>query len=234
MFKWLSYFCVCFFLAVTDCSSASSQLVETPAASALASSAPGTGSESYWEKYSSSPTENKVFQQDGEVAPRSVDESDAGDRNIGDYAEDDIPELDSTAGEPTLNNWPTKTISQITVSPFLQTKVPEDQSIRLLRKYARDWNRMESIQKSFQWDAPCIRYKPLLFEDVALERYGQRVRGDFLQPAFSAIHFFSSAALLPLHARHDPVWSCDYPLGYCRPGNCTDRIYQRYFWNLGR
>ncbi|MEM9412580.1 MAG: hypothetical protein AAGA30_15815, partial [Planctomycetota bacterium] len=121
------------------------------------------------------------------------------------------------------------TALQIDVRDF-SGEVPNDRSSTFIQGYSRDWNLFIVSQKSYCWDSPQLRYQPLYFEDVALERYGQVVKGDCVQTAISAAHFFSSAALLPFHMLRDPVYSCDYPLGYCRPGNCTNRIYQKQFW----
>lgn len=145
-------------------------------------------------------------------------------------------EQNSPATRPlALSDWPRKSLSEIRISPYDSSGTkPSDQSSRMLVRYSRDWCAIACCEKFLLWDAPNIRYMPLLFEDVALERYGNVFRNDYLQTALSAVHFFSSTALLPFHARHDPVWSCDYPLGYCRPGNCSQRIFQRQFWGLNR
>ncbi len=143
---------------------------------------------------------------------------------------------DTESDEPvTLSQWPRKQLTEIRINPYLvQNPTPSDQSQRLLEKYTSGWELTEHSNKLLMWEAPALKYKPLLFEDVALERYGHVVRNDFWQTTVSAVHFFSSAALLPLHARHEPVWGCDYPLGYCRPGNCTNSIFQRQFWGRRR
>ena len=148
---------------------------------------------------------------------------------------DDEPNDSPVKRATNLTQWPESSLTQIRLDiREFSDQVPEDQSARLLNQYARDWNSFGAQPKTLMWDAPNIRYMPLMFEDVALERYGQVVRGDYFQTVVSAAHFFSSAALLPLHAIHDPVYSCDTPLGYCRPGDCTERIYQRQFWRFIR
>ena len=141
-------------------------------------------------------------------------------------------ESESTYKRPeVLAQWPTRSMSSLRIDPRPQSnQLPTDQAYRLIDRYSRDWNATASIHKRLNWQAPNLRYQPLFFEDVALERYGQVVRNDYLQTAVSLAHFFTSAALLPVHARQDPVYSCDYPLGYCRPGNCTNKIFQRPFW----
>ena len=133
----------------------------------------------------------------------------------------------------TLRDWPRQTIGEIPIDPRdLSSQVPADLSAPLINRFARNWSQFESTEKIYKWEAPNIYYRPLYFEDVALERYGQTFKNDHWQTAISAAHFFSSACLLPLHMRLDPIRACDYPLGYCRPGNCTNRIWQRQFWGL--
>jgi len=154
-------------------------------------------------------------------------------------SEFDREDEDSNFGEtnsriPTLSQWPKLAITEISIDPRdLDSNVPRDRSEYLIQKQPRNWNTFECCEKIFMWQAPDIRHYPLYFENVGLERYGQS-RNEFFQPAVSAVHFFSSAFLLPLHMRQDPAYSYDTPLGYCRPGNCTQRIYQRQFWNVKR
>jgi hypothetical protein len=134
-----------------------------------------------------------------------------------------------------LQQWPASPMSALRPDPRpTTTNIPLDQADRLISQYSRDWNSLAVTEKPFNWEAPNIRYQPLYFEDVDLERYGHVVRDDYFQSIVSFAHFFTSAALLPLHMRHDPVYSCDYPLGYCRPGNCTNQIFQRPFWSRNR
>lgn len=151
-----------------------------------------------------------------------------------DYLEDDDPlEADSELENPLsgLNRWPRKSIFEIRIDPReYSIKAPNDDSSLLLTSYGRDWNRFAARQKFLAWDAPNIRYHPLYFEDVALERYGQVFGNDYLQTAKSGAHFFSAFLLWPLHARHDPTFSCETPLGYCRPGNNTSSINERKIW----
>jgi hypothetical protein len=78
------------------------------------------------------------------------------------------------------------------------------------------------------WPAPQIAYHPLYFEDVRLERYGQ-VRYPCLQPARGAIHFFGSLTVLPWLAYQQRPLECEYPLGYCRPGNINPYTFDRWW-----
>ncbi len=79
------------------------------------------------------------------------------------------------------------------------------------------------------WCAPNIRYQPLYFEDVGLERYGYQ-HGDLWQPACSALHFGASFTMLPFNLMRDKPGRCTYPLGYCRPGSCAPQIKDKWFF----
>jgi hypothetical protein len=80
-------------------------------------------------------------------------------------------------------------------------------------------------EKVYAWAAPDIRYQPLYFEDVALERYGQTPCG-LRQTVLSGIHFFSSAALLGFQKLDRHPCDCDWPLGFCRPGSDVPFVWQ--------
>ena len=126
--------------------------------------------------------------------------------------------------------WPELDIQEISIDPRIHSKKqPRDRAYMLSQKFSRSWNQFEAICKDYHWQAPCVRYQPLYFEDVALERYGQ-CRSGLGQVIASSGHFFKSAAFLPFHMRHDPPYSCEYPLGYCRPGNCAYETVQNHFW----
>jgi hypothetical protein len=74
----------------------------------------------------------------------------------------------------------------------------------------------------YYWDATCLCYRPLYFEEVNLERYGYGCC-ECLQPAASAAHFFATVPALPYcMAAHCPG-ECEYTLGHYRPGNCPPR-----------
>ena len=63
-----------------------------------------------------------------------------------------------------------------------------------------------------------ICYRPLYFEEIALERYGYS-RG-ILQPAISGAHFFGSVAALPYKMTVRPPRSCECSNGFGLPGDC--------------
>jgi hypothetical protein len=73
---------------------------------------------------------------------------------------------------------------------------------------------------TYTWKASGMCYKPLYFEDVALERHGHSW-GPLLQPVMSGAHFFGTLPILPYKMGVDPPWECVYPLGHYRPGNCA-------------
>lgn len=128
--------------------------------------------------------------------------------------------------------WPRKTINEIKIDiRHGDTVLPQDQSFRLINKDSTKWTEYSPYPKLFAWVAPNIRYQPLYFEDVALERYGQTLP-PYQQSLASSLHFFKSLVTLPNQMRHDRPASCDYPLGFCRPGNPTPCIYQRQYFGL--
>lgn len=123
--------------------------------------------------------------------------------------------------------WPLKGIRAISLDIREKgDEAPEDVASGLVNSQAGRWNSFNASPKVFAWAAPNIRYQPLYFEDVALERYGQ-TKGHCRQAAHSAVHFFTSAVLLPLHMHHERPASCDYPLGFCRPGADVPYTHKR-------
>ena len=72
--------------------------------------------------------------------------------------------------------------------------------------------------QQYFWKASGLLHKPLYFEDVSLERYGQT---HILQPAVSGLKFFATVPLLPYRIGVDHPCKCIYTLGYQRPGNCA-------------
>ena len=73
---------------------------------------------------------------------------------------------------------------------------------------------------TFTWKAAGYCHKPLYFEHWNLERYGHS-HGPWLDPFFSAAHFFVRVPLLPYQMGVELPWECVYPLGYYRPGDCA-------------
>ena len=89
------------------------------------------------------------------------------------------------------------------------TNMPSDYSGKL---FADDSS--SNFPGSFQsrlaaWEAPNIRYQPLYFQDVSLERYGY-TKGPILQTIDSASYFGTSLILLPVNMVARPPRSLCY------------------------
>ena len=125
------------------------------------------------------------------------------------------------------SSWPKHSIREINLSLDEVGRVPEDRS-ELLDEYGRVGPVGESL-KVYAWVAPNIRYQPLYFEDVVLERYGQ-TQPDFRQGIRSAIFFGAQFTGWSLALLETKPKSCDYPLGFCRPGTCVPQTTQRHFF----
>lgn len=80
------------------------------------------------------------------------------------------------------------------------------------------------------WEAPAFYHRPLYFEEVNLERYGHKHR--YLQPVYSAAHFFGNALALPYKMGVNPPCERIYTLGHYRPGDCNphDRHGLPFSW----
>ena len=75
------------------------------------------------------------------------------------------------------------------------------------------------------YQAHNFKHRPLYFEEVNLERYGNQLP---LQNVISAAHFFTSAGLMPYQLGAKPPNCCVSTLGHKRPGDCVP--YQRHRW----
>ena len=145
------------------------------------------------------------------------DDSDSGRDDLDDLDEDE----DDSPKREELGAWPKRSIQEVRVDASeYGSKIPEDRSDNLFANSKRFGVDLPATDKTFAWAAPNIRYQPLYFEDVSLERYGQ-TKGLIRQPFVSAIKAFGGGAVLPLRALRDNPYSCDSPLGYCRPGSPT-------------
>jgi len=84
------------------------------------------------------------------------------------------------------------------------------------------------------WTASGLCYKPLYFEDRALERYGHST-GPYTQPLLSAAHFFGTLPILPYKMGLRAPNECVYTLGHYRPGNCAPYIVPAipFTWRAG-
>ncbi len=139
--------------------------------------------------------------------------------------QDETPQRERVAFGP----WPAKNIDDISIDiRDTSSDKPEDRSSQLIGFNPKQWTQFTPTPKVFAWVAPDIRYQPLFFEDVALERYGQTLP-PYRQTVLSAIRMTNSFFLFPNHACNDPIFSCDYPLGFCRPGDKVDYTLQRQY-----
>lgn len=145
-------------------------------------------------------------------------------------------ELTAALGKDDIANlfkagqWPRKSISAISLDVREKKGGPKGIAGQLMETQKNVWSEFSPEFKIFAWVAPDIRYQPLYFENVALERYGQTSgpRSEYLS---STANFFTSAVLLPYHMRRDAPASCDYPLGFCRPGDVVPCSKQRQLFS---
>ncbi len=103
------------------------------------------------------------------------------------------------------------------------------QSDKSNQPYAATGKRFEK-DLLVQWESSKLAHRPLYFEDVPLERYGQGYSPLF-QPVVSGSKFIFSAASLPYRMTLDPPRSYFYTLGYERPGNWAPSVVEQLPWN---
>ena len=169
----------------------------------------------------------KELKESKDIKPFEEDPSDLDEDENDLFVEEDDEDFDQQPESTPMTTWNLKPMSSITASMRpVSGKSPEDQSWQLT---SRQYMPHANSEKLFAWAAPDIRYNPLYFEDVALERYGQ-TRGFLRQPFVSGFHFLKSATFLPYYSLYDPVNSCDGPLGYCRPGTQVNCVESRHFF----
>jgi hypothetical protein len=77
----------------------------------------------------------------------------------------------------------------------------------------------------FMWMASNLYHRPLYFEDVQLERYGQVKCNEWCQAAESLGKFGVQLAALPYQVALDYPWAKRYSLGYYRPGDCAPKLH---------
>lgn len=73
------------------------------------------------------------------------------------------------------------------------------------------------------WEAPALCHRPLLFEEVNLERHGYET--PWLQPVISGAHFFVRVPVLPYLMVSQDYLGCTYTLGHYRPGSCAPYLW---------
>ncbi|MEZ6091588.1 MAG: hypothetical protein R3C05_26955 [Pirellulaceae bacterium] len=81
----------------------------------------------------------------------------------------------------------------------------------------------QAIPSSVCWTAPWIAYRPLYFEDCALERCGHD-HGCY-EPLVSAAKFYGRIPVWPYMIGATPPSTCVYSYGQCRPGDCSPHFF---------
>lgn len=76
---------------------------------------------------------------------------------------------------------------------------------------------------TYTWKASALCYKPLYFQQAAVERYGHSW-GPLLQPFVSGADFYARVFALPYMMGMDPPHECVYALGWYRPGSCAPQM----------
>ena len=84
--------------------------------------------------------------------------------------------------------------------------------------FARSWTPTQ-----FQWEAPGLMHRPIYFEDVNLERYGNSACLP-IQPVISGARFVTTFAFLPYKMAIERPFEPIYTLGYLRPGDPTPNL----------
>jgi hypothetical protein len=95
--------------------------------------------------------------------------------------------------------------------------------------FARAWHPVNHT-----WKPSGLCYRPLYFEHVGMERYGQTCCA-CTAPLVAGAHFYSSVAILPYKMTIEPPCRPTYALGYYRPGSptpCTEYVIPFDPWAL--
>jgi hypothetical protein len=118
------------------------------------------------------------------------------------------------------SEWPQKSINQISIDPRdTAERKPADNSAELIDSASPDhWYNASYGYQVVEWTAPNLRYNPLYFEDVGLERYGQ-VHWGHWDPVRSSMLFYGGVLVLPYNMLKISPHDCETPLGFARPGS---------------
>jgi hypothetical protein len=81
----------------------------------------------------------------------------------------------------------------------------------------------EGVASDVHWQPPALCYRPLLFEEVNLERHGHQLL--LAQPFLSAAHFFSRVPSVPYLVVSERGRVCNYTLGHYSPGSCAPYVW---------
>ena len=111
-----------------------------------------------------------------------------------------------------------------TISPMSMEPEPGEfpEEVRLGEE---PWRPRAWGPRLFTWEESQLHHQPLYFEDVGLERYGHSY-GVF-QPLASFRRFNAQLLTLPYQMLVEPPRSCEYTLGYYRPGDHAPRLWYK-------
>ncbi|MBN1853373.1 MAG: hypothetical protein JW829_11640 [Pirellulales bacterium] len=87
------------------------------------------------------------------------------------------------------------------------------------------------LETEFVWAAPAFYHRPLYFEQVGLERYGNGACRPWIDPVISTAHFFATVPILPYKIGAEPICSHVYTLGRGRPGNYNPACREILPWS---
>jgi hypothetical protein len=130
----------------------------------------------------------------------------------------------AAAADPILEFQPLSEIS-VDVRPP-DAELPPDRATDVFQPAAEvpdvrsDW-----YCREFHWEAPEFWHRPLYFDDVPLERYGQSCH-PLAQPVKSGARFFLTLPILPYKAGIDRPCDMIPNLGYYRVGSCNPGVRQ--------
>ncbi len=113
------------------------------------------------------------------------------------------------------------------IRPDDQLQIPPDFATSAFETVQRNPSRDETwMPRQFMWQASEFWHRPLYFDDVPLERYGQ-MHHPLVQPALSGAHFFGTLPLLPYKMGVDRPCDEIATLGYYRPGSAAPAVGRR-------
>lgn len=139
------------------------------------------------------------------------------------------PKLDSVTRAADISDPDalTRTVSQVSVDirpP--QGELPTDLAAAAFAASAEADEELAHAgrpETSVSWTPWTLCYRPLYFEEVALERYGSTV--GCIQPGVSAVHFFFGVGLLPYKIVSRFPTSCQCSNGFARCGDAPPPGY---------
>jgi hypothetical protein len=127
--------------------------------------------------------------------------------------------------------WPQRSIQEISIDPRdMAERKPADNSADLIDSSPpENWYNASYGYQVVEWTAPNLRYNPLYFEDVGLERYGQ-VHWGHWDAARSSMLFYGGVLALPYNMLKVSPHGCDTPLGFARPGSPAPATHNYLFY----